>query len=380
MPKFKLSNKPKKPDLSSVTLFIISSGGNLLYDESDKSVFFSNDKLLLDFNALKDQIIYIGKLDSKEIYAIDFSSFSSQNLKFVNPRLLLDDMEPDDRSVIFRSLQLLNWNKNSQYCGCCGGKTHMSEVEFVKDCINCNQKFFPQYSPAIIVRVTRGDEILLGRSYHFKKGIYSTLAGFVEAGESCEDAVHREVYEEAGIEIQNIKYHSVQPWPFPNSLMIGYTAEYKSGDLKVDTNELEDAQWFHVDKLPTLPMKSTIAYQLINEFVQNNQRKARLVPIKASFHNDDSIYSSNEANKTFMVSYSTLKSLLIETQNNFSKFFNSKTASNEVFQSENNIGWMRKEIDKIQWEEWKKKYNEEYPNAEKNGYGPGALVIYNNKF
>lgn len=166
-----------------------------------------------------------------------------------------------------RALQIIEWHKTHQFCGRCGIKLFESEVERAKVCPECHYHFYPRISPSIIVLVKRGKEILLARSPHFTENIYSTLAGFVEPGESAEDAVHREVLEEVGLRIKNLKYRGSQPWPFPNSLMLAYTAEYAAGEIMIDGVEISDAGWYSVDKLPQLPYKISIAHSLIDLFI-----------------------------------------------------------------------------------------------------------------
>ena len=131
----------------------------------------------------------------------------------------------------------------------------------------CKLSVYPRISPAVIVLVERGDEILLARSPHFVPGVYSTLAGFVEPGETLEGTVRREIHEEVGVHVDNICYFGSQPWPFPNSLMIGFRADYASGDLTIDGVEIEAAGWFRRDNLPKLPFKVSIARSLIEAFL-----------------------------------------------------------------------------------------------------------------
>ncbi len=166
-----------------------------------------------------------------------------------------------------RAAQIIEWHNTHQFCGRCGVKLFESDVEHAKVCPDCKYHFYPRISPSIIVLIKRGKEILLARSPHFSENIYSTLAGFVEPGESVEDAVHREVWEEVGIKIKNLKYRGSQPWPFPNSLMLGYTAEHAAGEITIDGVEISDAGWFSLDKLPQLPNKISIAHELISLFI-----------------------------------------------------------------------------------------------------------------
>ena len=138
-------------------------------------------------------------------------------------------------------------------------------------CPECSLMSFPRISPSMIVAVTRGDELLMARGRHFPEGLYSVVAGFVEPGESLEQCVAREVMEETGLEIINIKYHSSQPWPFPHSLMVGFTADYAGGEINIDPKEIEDAGWYSADKLPErIPSKSTIARVLIDNFLHKH--------------------------------------------------------------------------------------------------------------
>lgn len=169
--------------------------------------------------------------------------------------------------IASRAKQLLWWDKSSHFCGFCGTKTVRSEIERAKICPQCHHHFFPQVAPVIMVRITQGDKILLARSHHFTPGVYSVLAGFIEPGETAEEAVIREVREEVGLEIKNIVYFGSQPWPFPSNLMLGFTAEYASGSIKMDLKEIEDAQWFSFYELPTLPQKISLARQLIDDLI-----------------------------------------------------------------------------------------------------------------
>ena len=141
-----------------------------------------------------------------------------------------------------------------------------------KECIFCEQSFFPRFSPAVMVLVHKEDKILLARSYRFPPGDYSAIAGFIELGESAEQAAHREVKEEVGIEITNLRYFSSQAWPFPDSFMIAFKADYLSGELILEPDEIEDAKWFSRNDLPNLPPSVSIARELINSFKLNQNQ------------------------------------------------------------------------------------------------------------
>jgi NAD+ diphosphatase len=171
-----------------------------------------------------------------------------------------------------RALQMAQWHYDHRFCGRCGNATSKDNEDAAKICSSCNLRFYPRISPCMIVLVTRGDELLLARHARATRVVYTTLAGFVEAGERLEDAVHREVMEEVGVTIERLTYFKSQPWPFPNQLMLGFFAEYVSGDLKIDGEEILDANWFRYDQLPEVSSAASVAGQLIFDFVA--RRKA----------------------------------------------------------------------------------------------------------
>lgn len=167
-----------------------------------------------------------------------------------------------------RGSQILRWERDNRYCGRCGSPMTEPADEMIKQCPACSFSAYPRISPAVIMSVTRGREILLGRAPRFPAHMYSTLAGFVEPGETAEEAVRREVYEETGITIRNICYLGSQSWPFPHSLMLGFTAEYAEGEVDIDRMELEDARWFSAEDMPRLPSKISISRKLIDIFLE----------------------------------------------------------------------------------------------------------------
>jgi len=166
-----------------------------------------------------------------------------------------------------RACQILRWHRDHRFCGRCGTAMVEEFGEMLCRCPSCGFSNYPRISPAVIMSVIRDGRILLGRSPRFPKGVYSVLAGFVEAGETLEQAVAREIREEVGIEVTHIRYFGSQPWPFPHSLMVGFTARYLSGAIDVDHRELEDAGWFSPAEMPRLPIKLSIASRLINAFL-----------------------------------------------------------------------------------------------------------------
>jgi NAD+ diphosphatase len=169
-----------------------------------------------------------------------------------------------------RAIQIVAWDRTHQYCGQCGAPTENMAHERAKLCPRCGLMSYPRLSPAIIIAVVRrsdeGCHVLLARNHRFPTGRYSVLAGFVEPGESLEECAQREVFEETGIQIANIRYFGSQPWPFPNSLMVGFTADYAGGEVTLEEAELADARWFAAGALPDLPPRMTIARRLIDWF------------------------------------------------------------------------------------------------------------------
>ena len=172
------------------------------------------------------------------------------------------------------------WQNTHKLCGSCGFQNFSTEGGFVMKCSNdkCGKSHFPRTDPAIITLISFQDKVLLGRSPRFPKGMYSTLAGFVEPGESLEQALEREVFEEVGVKVRNIKYFDSQPWPFPASLMLGFFAEATSEKMNIDYNEIEDAHWFSIEELKTLqhpsinggfklPRVDSIARRLVDNWI-----------------------------------------------------------------------------------------------------------------
>lgn len=163
--------------------------------------------------------------------------------------------------------ELLYWDKNTRFCGVCGGPMRL-HTDISKRCEHCGKEVWPQVAPAIIVRITRGDdEVLMARARNFRGDFYGLIAGFVETGETLEEAVVREVREETGLEVKNIRYFDSQPWPYPSGLMVGFTADYAGGRIHVQREELKNVAWFHRDHLPKLPEKLSIARRLIDDWL-----------------------------------------------------------------------------------------------------------------
>ena len=208
---------------------------------------------------------YMGMLGGKECFAVQVSVPGAA--VFANLRMNIQNIDPTLFNLAGRALQVCDWYRTHQFCGRCGKSTTESERDRSTVCGGCKLNFYPRLSPSIIVLVYKGDEVLLGRNHMFPEGLFSTLAGFVEPGESIEETVIREVKEEVGVNVGNLSYRGSQPWPFPNSLMLGFHAEYQSGDIVLQEDEIAEADWFNLTDLPLIPGKFYISRWLIDEYL-----------------------------------------------------------------------------------------------------------------
>lgn len=184
-----------------------------------------------------------------------------------NQRFTWDLLDIALFAVSTRAKLLLSWDREHRFCGVCGTPTEPLLSEPARICPACQHRAYPRLSPAIMVLIHRGDELLLARSPHFRPGMYSALAGFVEAGESLENCIHREVMEEVGVRVTNLRWFDSQPWPFPHSLMLAFHADYVDGEITPQAGEIEDARWFHLNALPELPHAASIAYRLLQSAI-----------------------------------------------------------------------------------------------------------------
>lgn len=182
-------------------------------------------------------------------------------------RASYDALPFDEYYKAGKAFQILNWDKNTRYCPACGVPTYQIS-DIGKKCPECRQEFYPHISPAIIVRITHNDSILLVHARNFRGTHYGLVAGFLEAGETLEECVHREVMEEVGLRIKNLKYFGSQPWPYPSGVMIGFTAEYASGEIKLQDEELSAGAFYTRENMPEIPRKMSIARQLIDEWLE----------------------------------------------------------------------------------------------------------------
>lgn len=247
---------------------------------------FRNRDLLVDFRGEKAHIPlltdssdskvtltqkqYFGYLHTNPCYysEVPLDTDPPTGMTFLGLRSLYETLDENLLWIAGRALQLLNWDRASRFCGRCGKATKINVKERAKHCPSCNLLSYPRISPAIIVGVLKKDKLLLANGARFPSSLYSVLAGFVEPGETLEECITREVKEEVGIDVKNIRYFGSQAWPFPDSLMIGFLADYKEGEILIDKTEINDANWFSKNDLPPVPSKISIARKIIDWFVE----------------------------------------------------------------------------------------------------------------
>lgn len=253
------------------SLWFVFHEGRLLTKAGDEGQLIPHTRDLAKFDISPIRKQYLGELNGFPCYAgeLAHNHTVSDGISFENVRKLFGLLEEELIWVAGRANQLVDWNQSHQFCGRCGHAAEDKPNERAKICPECSLINYPRVSPAIIVAVIKDNQILLGRNRHFKGGFYSVLAGFAEPGESLEECVAREVNEEVGIAVKNIRYFGSQPWPFPNSLMVGFIADYAGGRINVDNSEIIEAAWYSAGDLPPIPPKISIARQLIDWFGDN---------------------------------------------------------------------------------------------------------------
>ena len=260
----------KPPEDSDASYHIIISDGEILsIDGANPWRPLNQDEFRwLGLDPVAEH--YLGDAGGVPVYAdeVDPEAEEPEGYDFQTLRSFLGQVDEPIFNLIGKAKQIVDWHNDHRYCGQCGQETVASDFDRSRKCPDCNRFFYPRLSPSIIVLVTRGEELLLARNAAARGNFYSTLAGFVEPGESLEEAVHREVMEEVGVTVRNLRYFGSQAWPFPNSLMLGFHAEYDSGEFRLQEEEIADAQWFHYRDLPHRPARVSIAGQLIDEYIR----------------------------------------------------------------------------------------------------------------
>lgn len=247
--------------------FVIQSEGLLLLKENNRLPCDEDIKILAPHFLRRFEL---GTLNNSDYFCaeIDQEIFIPEAFNVLSLRHALSLLDDNTYRIAVKAYSVICWDKNHQFCGRCSNRTIHKASGFERSCVLCHLSFFPRISPSIIVLIKKADHVLMARSPNFLPGVYGLIAGFVDIGESIEEAIHREVEEEVGIKIKNLNYFGSQQWPFPDSLMIGFTADYCSGDITINPDEIEEAGWYKYDNLPGRPQSSiSIASKLIDNFV-----------------------------------------------------------------------------------------------------------------
>lgn len=256
-------------------MWVVFSRGKLVVDAKSQMLPVAHLTELPFLSSYIDDIHQLPPLNESAhqelpVFVVDMGAehLEAAEWERVALRQLLVSAQDIAFSVIGRAWQYTHFLRTHQFCGQCGAKAERVDWEMAMHCHRCQHRSYPRVSPCVIVSIHNNEQILLAKGVRHKEAnMYSTLAGFVESGESLEEAVHREIFEEVGVKVKNLRYFNSQPWPFPHSLMVGFIAEYAGGEIRCQENEIDDAQWFDIDRLPNIPPKVSIAGQLIAETV-----------------------------------------------------------------------------------------------------------------
>ncbi|MCP3872271.1 MAG: NAD(+) diphosphatase [Desulfobacteraceae bacterium] len=267
---FKKSSSEPSAFHGKAYYFIFSKNNILVKKESQNrvSILCIGKKSFLQMTL--NHICFLGTLEDMPCYCASIPCKElPEEYEWINLRALYGKTDDMFWTIAGYARQIYDWNMNFKFCGKCGAKTRRKKNESARVCPECSLISYPRISPAIITAVVKDDQILLARGINFpNKKMFSILAGFVEPGESLEECVKREIFEEVGVKVKNIRYFKSQPWPFPDSLMIGFTAVYESGELLIDKQEIVEAGWFKAANLPIIPGKQSLARSLIDWFVK----------------------------------------------------------------------------------------------------------------
>jgi NAD+ diphosphatase len=246
------------------------------------ALLVSDVRRWIEFDAA--ELVLLGEFEQHACFAVSLTS--PELPRFDEPveshdlRTIAGELPPQEAGLLAYARAMIHWRDRHRFCGRCGAVTESKQAGHVRQCSNaaCGVQEFPRIDPAIIVLITDGKRALLGRQSSWPAGRYSTIAGFVEPGESLEDAVVREVFEETGVQVDSVDYHSSQPWPFPSSLMLGFTAHAISTDIRLTDAELEDARWLTREQIArgevALPLTHSISFRLIEDWYNAGSTRA----------------------------------------------------------------------------------------------------------
>ena len=268
---------PDAIPVSGALWVIVSKNGVAITNGNKPTIFSQTNPAHFLCPVLRVQ--YLGHRNATACYAVEVASGTAlpADWQYSGVRELFGRIHEEELAIAALAVQIIDFDRTTQFCGLCGARTRQLWTERAKFCSDCKQITYPWLSPAIIVLVEKEDQILLARSPRFPPGLHSLIAGFVEPGENLEHAVQREVKEEVGIAVKNIRYFGSEPWPFPHSFMIGFVADYAGGEITIDNNEIVSAGWFSRDNLPLIPSPLSISRALIDTWVERrNQLSSNL--------------------------------------------------------------------------------------------------------
>ena len=259
----------------SPAIWLVFSGDKLLQLNSQSGYLLSTWRELSIVHAYQEQVVKVGQYKELPCYLVDMGSelSNSEQHSAITLRALLAEVDETFFGIAARAWQVAVFMRTHRYCGQCGSRMQQIDWEMAMHCQRCQHRCYPRISPCVIVAIKHGNSLLLAQGKaHQSRQMYSTLAGFVESGETLEQAVHREVFEEVGVKIKNLRYFGSQPWPFPHSLMMGFIADYAEGEIVIDRREIVAADFFAIDDLPVIPPKLSIAGQLIEQAIKEIQQ------------------------------------------------------------------------------------------------------------
>jgi NAD+ diphosphatase len=264
----------REPENTDSAVYCVFHGGDLVMDmKSPEPCLLPRDQVRF-LAPLPVRQHFLGYWHGKPCYARELdgnTELDSPSLQKGNLYHILGRVPDALFALVGRAQQVLHWERDNQFCGRCGQTMASHAMERAMACEPCGSMIYPRISPCIIVLVHRGPEMLLARNANFPVEMFSTLAGFIEAGETAEECLVREVKEEVGVDVDNVHYFNSQSWPFPNQLMLGFFAEYTGGDIVCEEEEIAEAHWFSPDKLPTIPPVHSISGQLIRHHIELNK-------------------------------------------------------------------------------------------------------------
>lgn len=268
---------PAAPSASQ--LWFVVRGAALVARREGESLTLPSRDEVRDWGLDPGHAHYLGRLDEQDCFALDLGAAEAPApWALCSLRSLIAALDDARFGVAGRAVQIVQFAEAHRYCGRCGTPTVATAGERCLRCPACDHRAYPRVSPAIIVLVRRGRAALLAHASRFPEGLYSTLAGFVEPGESLEETLEREVLEEVGVRVKAVRYFGSQPWPFPHSLMVGFVAEHASGEIAVDGEEIVDARWFEPEALPLLPPRASIARRLIDAWLAETRGTPSTAP------------------------------------------------------------------------------------------------------